>query len=455
MAPEDRVSLRLAVPLITGAGAAAGASAGYLVTGEWLYSIPGAAAGAWAASLLATEAIATIVTSVERGLYAIGAGRRPDESPRTRFEEMADLTDALRAAAETIVRLDASASQDRNRLLAALNSTVDAVMGVDGASNICFANVAAERMFFRSRDELVGRPFAWVMPNGEVIEALRQSREDGLRKVTMIERPGRRFVQAGSAPIIGGGDWSALVVFHDITEVKRSEAMRRDFVANVSHELRTPLASVRAVLDTLEGGALSDEPAARDFIGRAQTEVERMTQMVAELLELSLIESGDLRLDQVPFDPEGPARDAVERLQPQAARLSIELSFEAQTNLSPVIGDAKRVERAVMNLVHNALKFTPEGGRVFVQVRESRHDIEIVVSDTGTGIDEADVERIFERFYKADSSRRSEGTGLGLALVKHTAEAHGGSVTVESRYGQGATFTIRLPAHRAAGIKTA
>jgi two-component system phosphate regulon sensor histidine kinase PhoR len=206
------------------------------------------------------------------------------------------------------------------------------------------------------------------------------------------------------------------------------------------------LASIRAVLETLEAGALSDPATARDFIARAETEVDRLTHMVAELLELSRIESGDMPAASEPVDIGVAVEEAVERLRSQALRAEVRLLAEVEAGLSPVTGDAERIERAVMNLVQNALKFTPAGGEVRVTAREESGEVRIEVADNGSGIDERDLPRIFERFYKADNSRRTVGSGLGLALVKHTAEAHGGKVSVESEMGRGSKFTISLPA---------
>ena len=332
-----------------------------------------------------------------------------------------------------------------NRLLAALNSTTDAVIGVDGAEQVCFANLAAGGMLLRPNEEIVGRPFAWLFPNEEMLQAVRASALGGERLITMTERPGKRFYQVSTTRIDGGGDWRALVVLQDVTDVRRSEQMRRDFVANVSHELRTPLASIRAVLETLEAGALNEPAAARDFVGRAQTEVDRLTQMVSELMELSRIESGDLPMAREPVDLGVVIADAVDRLRPQADRRGLHLRSDIPAPLSAVLGDAERIERALVNLIHNALKFTAAGGEVCVVAREREGNVSIEIADTGAGIDERDLARVFERFYKADSARHSDGSGLGLALVKHTVEAHGGSVAVESERGRGSKFTVTFP----------
>jgi two-component system phosphate regulon sensor histidine kinase PhoR len=216
-------------------------------------------------------------------------------------------------------------------------------------------------------------------------------------------------------------------------------------VANVSHELRTPLASVKSVIETLQGGALEEQATARDFLTRMDMEVDRLVNLVEELLELSRIESGEVPLVRRPVSIGEVVVSAVERMRPAARRRRLKLSVDVPPQLPPVVGDAARLERVVVSLVDNAIKFTmPEGA---VQVSAALNDgrVAITVRDTGVGIDPQDLARTFERFYKADRSRQGGGTGLGLAIVKHTVEAHGGSVAVESEPGRGSAFTIFVP----------
>jgi two-component system, OmpR family, phosphate regulon sensor histidine kinase PhoR len=337
-------------------------------------------------------------------------------------------------------------SQERSRLMAAINSSVDAVVATDRESTVTFANAAVQELLGRAPEEIVGRPFVWTMPDAEVIEALRASREHGESSSYVIERPNRQFLRAIITPIVGGGAWSSLVVFHDMTDVKRVEQVRRDFVANVSHELRTPLAAIKSVIETLEGGAVADPLAARDFLQRADGEVDRLVQMVEELLELSRIESGELSMTHEPVDLGAAVQSAVERLRPQAEKASVALSVEIAAGIPRVSGDRVSLERAIVNLINNAIKFTPDGGAVRVIAGPDGAGLKIEVSDNGSGIEPQDLPRVFERFYKADRARRAGGTGLGLAVVKHTAESHGGRVEAESRLGEGSSFRIWLPA---------
>jgi two-component system phosphate regulon sensor histidine kinase PhoR len=413
-------------------------------------SIAAAAIAGLAASALLTLAAAATLSGQLRRLAtaarSIGAGDLGKRiSPRP-DSEAGDVADAFNQMAAAIEERITAASQERNRLVAALNSSADAVLAVDEGGRIAFANVAAERLFDRAQADLIGQPFSWVMPHEQVLEALRASRDEGQGRPAMIEQPGRRYLQVITTPIVGGGEWAALVVCHDISEVKRTEQVRRDFVANVSHELRTPLASVKSVIDTLQGGALEDETAAREFLARADAEIDRMVQIMEELLELSRIESGEMPLATEPVELSAVLGRAVERLRLQAERQRVELRLELAPGLPQVIGDAERLERVALSLIHNALKFTPAGGSVRVRAACDDGRATVEVADTGAGISPQDLPRVFERFYKADRARSGAGTGLGLAIVKHTVEAHGGTVTVASDEGRGSTFTVSLPA---------
>lgn len=398
-----------------------------------------------ALSLAIGASVVGVLGRLERVAQAIASGRLSERVRPRPSGELGELADAFNQMAGGLEELMAAASRERNRLVAALNSSADAVLAVDPEGRVAFANVAAERLFEREPGKLAGNLFSWVMPNEQVIAALRSSSEEGQRQATIVEQPQRRYLQLITTPIIGGGDWAALVVCHDLTDVKRTEQVRRDFVANVSHELRTPLASLKAVIETLEGGALDDKPAAREFLLRAEGEVDRLVEIVEELLELSRIESGELPMARTPVDLGAIARRAVERLRHQAERAGVSLELAGATTTPGVVGDAERLERVVVNLLHNALKFTPAGGAVRVRITCENGSAGVHVIDTGAGIAREDLPRVFERFYKVDRARAGAGTGLGLAIVKHTVEAHGGSVAVESEEGRGSTFSFSLP----------
>ncbi|MEX2159669.1 MAG: ATP-binding protein [Dehalococcoidia bacterium] len=396
------------------------------------FVVSGAIGLAGAMALRRIESSAQRVASGELAQRVEGGGLVPELSAA--FNE---LVAALGARLE-------GAAQERSRLESVLNSSIDAVLAVDQEGTISYANAAAEALFQKPHDELVGTAFGWVVPDEQAIAALRSSREDGKAQSLISERPNHQYLQVVTTPIAGGGEWAALAVFHDVSDVKRTEQVRRDFVANVSHELRTPLAAIKSLIETLEAGALDEPETAKDFLARANQEVDRLVRLVEELLELSKIESGDVPLEREPVALADVIDGAVDRLLPQARAKHVELSYEAN-DLPIVLGDPDRLERVLANLLLNALKFTPEGGSIRVRAIAEDDSVVVSVADTGAGIAAEDVSRVFERFYKVDRARGSGGTGLGLAIVKHMVEAHGGRVAVVSEEGQGATFTFTIP----------
>lgn len=382
------------------------------------------------------------LTRAARSIAAGNLGERVRPRPSG---EVGDVADAFNQMGQSLEELVGAISQERTRLVAVLNSSADAVVAVDADGRIKLTNRAAERLFARSRDEMIGNPFVWIMPDDQVIQALRACREERSQKTCLVERPNRQYLQATIAPIVGGGEWTALAVFHDVTEARRVEQTRRDFVANVSHELRTPLAAIKSVIETLSSGAWEDRTVAHDFLSKADAEVDRLTQIVEELLELSRLESGQVPLAKEPVDMGDVVSRAVERLRPQAEKKKLDLTLNVATDLPSVLGDADRLERVALNLVHNAIKFTPDGGSISVSATLSDGAVSVEVSDSGVGIAAEDLPRVFERFYKADRARGSGGgTGLGLAVVKHIVEAHGGAVSVESQEGKGSKFHFSL-----------
>ncbi len=253
------------------------------------------------------------------------------------------------------------------------------------------------------------------------------------------------------------------VVIEDFTELRRLERVRRDFVANISHELRTPLASVRLLAETLEDAIDTDPEQAQVFVERIENEVEHLTALVAELLDLSRIESGKTPMSIEPVEAELLVREVMARMLPQAQRHRITLRTEIERGKTLVAADSKQITRVLVNLLHNAIKFTPSGGTVVVGTRPLTNSEGAIqcffVRDTGAGIPPEDLPRIFERFYKVNRARskagysvhtgqESGGSGLGLAIARHVVEAHGGRIKAESVPGRGSTFTFTLPVIR-------
>jgi two-component system, OmpR family, phosphate regulon sensor histidine kinase PhoR len=262
---------------------------------------------------------------------------------------------------------------------------------------------------------------------------------------------GARHFAVDAVPLRGGG----LVLFlHDITALRRMERVRRDFVANIGHELRTPLTSIKLLAETLTSGAVDDPATTRDFATQIEREVDHLAQLVDELLDLSMIESGETTLTLEALDPEVVVAACVERIAPVAERR--EVSVRRQTRASGdvrALADPGRIGQALLNLAHNAVKYSHHGGEVRIGWQAIDGRVRFNVADDGIGIPDAHQARIFERFYKVDRSRARDpngeqlggSAGLGLAIVRHIAEAHRGSVGVESEEGVGSTFWIEVP----------
>jgi two-component system, OmpR family, phosphate regulon sensor histidine kinase PhoR len=235
-------------------------------------------------------------------------------------------------------------------------------------------------------------------------------------------------------------------VVRDVTDLRRTERLRRELTANVSHELRTPLTSIKGFAETLLGGAMADETTCRRFLEIIDSEATRLMKLVGDLMDLSRLESRVVTMEPEPVRLDRLVSEALGRIRPQADRNGIAL----RTGVIPadiVMADRDRILQVFTNLLDNAIKFTPEGGMVDLQVDATGCDAVISVADTGQGIPEQHLPRIFDRFYRVEHSRYREGggTGLGLAIAKHIVEAHGGRITVASRVGQGTTFTFTLP----------
>ncbi len=378
--------------------------------------------------------------------------------PMTR-DEVGTLTRAFNQMADRLQETVATLREEHGRLAGILEHMADGVLITDGEGHVRLVNPAALRLLGVSKEAALGRSFAQAARDHRLIELWHECRDQRRERVETVQVGHQGpLLQAIVSPLQDAEPGACLLVLQDLTEVRRSETVRRDFISNVSHELRTPLASLKALVDTLREGALEDPPAARRFLERMETEVDALTQMVQELLELSRIESGQAPLDLQPHAAADIVVPPVERLRPQAERAGLTLAVELPPDLPPVRADLDRAQQVVTNLVHNAIKFTPAGGSIVVMAQvdkdTSRQEtcpvsvstcLLVSVQDTGVGIAPEDLPRIFERFYKADRARSGGGTGLGLAIAKHIVQAHGGRIWAESVAGRGSTFYFTLP----------
>ncbi|HTJ61792.1 MAG TPA: ATP-binding protein [Candidatus Saccharimonadales bacterium] len=334
-----------------------------------------------------------------------------------------------------------SPDPERDRLRNLVAELPDAIVLADRDDVVRLANPSATRLL--AAGELVGHRLVEVVRDHEMLEAVEAARHGDLTTREMDRDGGRRVLRI-TAKALPGGD--LVLTVQDLSAVRRLETQRRDFVANVSHELRTPLSALKAMTETLRAGAMRDPAAADDFLARIDHEIDGLSDLVGDLLALTRMESGADALDLADVDAGDLVHEAAIRLEPLAARAQIHLATATDASGAHVRVDAARMAQVLANLVHNAIKFTPAGGTVTIGTTSTPSEVTLFVRDTGAGIDPADLERIFERFFKSDPSRATGGTGLGLAIAKHAVQAQGGTIGAASGgRGQGATFTVTLP----------
>lgn len=364
--------------------------------------------------------------------------------------ELDQLILALNELGEQLQDKIGTLAEGQQRLVAVLDHLADGVVITDGSGRVEMINPAAGQLLGITPQEALTYTFAQAVRHHQFIHLWQRCQQQGTEQIESIEISQRDlFVQVIITPLRDGDVTVAphgyLVIFQNLTAIRRLETIRRDFISNLSHELRTPLASLKAVVETLRDGALEDPPAAVRFLDRADREVDALTQMVQELLELSRIESGKVPLRLRPTILAEIVWPAIDRLRPQAERNQLTLQLDLPANLPFVLVDGERIQQVVTNLVHNAIKFTPAGGQITVRASQQAEQVLVEVIDKGVGIPAGDLSRIFERFYKADRARSQGGTGLGLAIARHLVQAHGGKIWVKSKEGKGSTFYFTLP----------
>ncbi|MEA1959024.1 MAG: ATP-binding protein [Chloroflexota bacterium] len=373
----------------------------------------------------------------------ISEGHLDQEIQTASRNEIGELSTAFNLMAAKIKEIISIITTDRDRMSVILSQMSDGIVLVDVESKISLVNNAAKNIFDISDEEAIGHAFVEAVRDYEIDELVRRCLQTKKRLARMVEtsRP-PKIIMAIATPL--EGQESCLVLFQDLTEMKRLETIRRDFVSNISHELRLPTASVKALAETLRDGAMDDPEVARDFLNKINDEVDRLAQLVQELGELSRIESGQAPILKSRLDLIELIRHTERRFKPQADRAGIALSVDIPSDIPQVNADRDRIEQVLVNLLLNAVKFTPPGGNIAISASSSDDGLTVSVTNSGVGIPIDDLPRIFERFYKADKARGG-GTGLGLSIAKHIVEAHGGEIWAESVEGKGATFTFTLP----------
>ena len=358
-----------------------------------------------------------------------------------------ELTYEFNSMAVRVQQLFDSVAAEHARLEAVFDASTDAMVALSPSTTVQFLNPAAVQIFGSNMTTAVGHPFIEMARDYELDALVRRAIGAPSTGESRVINFGAERVplRAVAVPIREGGDWAVLLLLTDLRDVQRVDLMRRDFLSNVSHELRTPLASISALVETLEDG-VEEKADRQQFLSRISQQVERLTLLVNELLDLSRIESGAIELRPERIELGSLVVEAAALLRTRTDAQDIKIVF-AGADDTFVEADRTSVMRIVSNLLDNALKYSPPGSTIHATTADEGELVALSVHDQGAGIAEQELARVFERFYKGEASRSSAGVGLGLAIVKHLVRAHGGTATVTSIPGEGATFTVRLPKH--------
>jgi two-component system phosphate regulon sensor histidine kinase PhoR len=361
------------------------------------------------------------------------------------FTEKARSSSAV--AEEQLREVVDNLQRESSRLEAILGSMVEGVVAVDPLLRVTFLNRAFAAAMEVPLPLAARTPLVQVVRNNDLLEMFNSVFSSGepLQGRLMLSGGGARTFAVQVTPLAGGPNRGAICMFYDITEIERLERIRKDFVANVSHELRTPLAAISGYAETLLEGALEDRENSRRFVEIVLNKARQLTNIVSDLLVLSTLENGKPPVPEA-VSLKQAIESAIRTVEPVARSRGVNVKFRLAEDLD-VLGHEIRLEQVFVNLLDNAIKFNRPDGEVYVEIAREADRAVIRVRDTGLGIPSRDLPRIFERFYRVDKarSRATGGTGLGLAIVKHAVEQMGGSVSVESRLGQGSVFTVALP----------
>lgn len=363
--------------------------------------------------------------------------------------EIGKLARAVNDMAQALKDKIGTLEREKSKAEAILNNMIEGVIAVDKDSRIVSINPAAEKIFNMPRKEAVSKFFLEAIRNKDISEIINEVLRQGqfISEELNLTWPVQKIFQVNTSPIFEKDTVNGcLVVIHDITEIRKLETIRKDFVANVSHELKTPLTSIKGFVETLLEGAAEDKENSRNFLMIIQEHASRLDRLINDLLALSHLESREIKLELEEINLSTLMEKVLSGFKSHLKKKSVELKNDLLSQLS-VRADKEKLEQVLTNLIDNAIKFNKEKGEIKIYNQEINSSLKVIIEDTGVGIPAKDIPRIFERFYRVDKARSHElgGTGLGLSIVKHIIELHGGSVGVESTEGLGSQFWFTLP----------
>lgn len=366
-------------------------------------------------------------------------------------DEIGQLAESLMEMSEQLEKKIKAITEDKNKMEAILSSMREGVIVLDKNENILLFNSSLYQMLELRSEKYIGRPFWEIISNNEINSILKQTlrKKDSLSGQVSLLHPEARIIQIQTALINDNqGRLLGIVgVFHDITNLKKLEKARSEFIANVSHELKTPITSIIGFVETLKNGAVDDLKKRDEFLNIIYSHSQRLNNLLNDILSLSRIEFREIKMNFQPVSIKEILDNAQALYKNKIESKKQSLQVDIASKLPPVLSDPEMITQAFSNLIDNAIKFTPEKGKIIVRAQETDDFIRTDVSDTGIGIEKKHVSRIFERFYRVEKARSREmgGTGLGLAIVKHIVQANKGKIKVKSQSGKGSTFSVFLP----------
>lgn len=367
-------------------------------------------------------------------------------------DETGMLSTSINILARNLQEMVKSQEMHQDRLGALIENMGSGLILIDSRGYINLINRPYKEIFNVNPSEYLYKLYYEVIEHKgitDLIEEIFMTEQKMKKQMVIPVNIERRHFEVYGVPIIGTNDeWKGiLLVFHEITELKKLEQMRKDFVANVSHELKTPITSIKGFSETLLDGAMEDKQALNDFLNIILKESDRLQSLIQDLLDLSKIEQQGFSLSIQELDLTVVLDEVLAIMNGKAAEKEIVIEYKRERPPISIDGDVHRLKQVFINIISNAISYTPNQGRIYISLEETGKTVLTKIRDTGIGIEEKEIPRIFERFYRVDKarSRNSGGTGLGLAIVKHLVEAHKGSISVKSEVGKGTCFSIELP----------
>jgi two-component system phosphate regulon sensor histidine kinase PhoR len=397
------------------------------------------------AAALVGRMITRPVRQITEAAEGIAMGKLDQQIQVRTSDEIGRLARAFNEMSLSLKTNMATIMHEKGKLVTVLSNLTDGVVMTDSEAKIMLTNPAVERLFNFKEANAIGHPLIEVVLDYEIDSAVKKCLNTATEQTVQLDSTTGKFLRVIVVPVTISETTAALILFQDLTELRNLQTMRRELVGNLSHELRTPIAGIKVMAETLKGGAIKNKKAADDFLARIDNEVHRLTQMVSELTELSRIETGGAEFRMSSTNLNSLIEEVVTQMSPLVKKQQITVTADLYHGLPVVEADKERIRNTIINLVHNAIKFNHQGGRIELSTRVDSNSAIVSVSDTGIGISEEALPHVFERFYKADKARSKDGSGLGLAIAKHTVQAHGGRIWANSQEGKGSTFSFSLP----------